>query len=74
METAASRLEGVKQYLDENYKIQLKYWATQVELSIWPRSGSRDGNGYPKPEYPTGFTRYEGGYGMISLPLGNVNG
>jgi hypothetical protein len=30
---------------------------------------SRDGNGYPKPEYPTGFTRYEGGYGMISLPV-----
>jgi hypothetical protein len=31
---------------------------------------SRDGNGYPKPEYPTGFTRYEGGYVMISLPAG----
>jgi hypothetical protein len=28
----------------------------------------RDDNGYPKPEYPTGFTRYEGGYEMISLP------
>jgi hypothetical protein len=31
---------------------------------------SRDGNGYPKPEYPTGFTQYEVGYGMISLPAG----
>jgi hypothetical protein len=35
---------------------------------------SRDGNGYPKPEYPTGFTRYEGGYGMISLPAGMLMG
>jgi hypothetical protein len=34
----------------------------------------RDGNGYPKPEYPTGFTRYEGGYGMISLPAGMLMG
>jgi hypothetical protein len=24
---------------------------------------TRDGNGYPKPEYPTGFTRYEAGMG-----------
>ena len=35
---------------------------------------TRDGNGYPKPEYPTGFTRYEGGYGMISLPAGMLMG
>jgi hypothetical protein len=35
---------------------------------------TRDGNGYPKPEYPTGFTRYEGGYGMISLPAGMLIG
>jgi hypothetical protein len=35
---------------------------------------ARDGNGYPKPEYPTGFTRYEGGYGMISLPVGMLMG
>jgi hypothetical protein len=35
---------------------------------------SRDGNGYPKPEYPTGFTRYEGGYGMIPLPAGMLRG
>jgi hypothetical protein len=34
----------------------------------------RDGNGYPKPEYPTGFTRYKGGYGMISLPAGMLMG
>jgi hypothetical protein len=34
----------------------------------------RDGNGYPKPEYPTGFTRYEGGYGMISLTAGMLMG
>jgi hypothetical protein len=34
----------------------------------------RDGNGYPKPEYPSGFTRYEGGYGMISLPAGMLMG
>jgi hypothetical protein len=38
----------------------------------WARA--RDGNGYPKPEYPTGFTRYEGGYGMISLPAGMLMG
>jgi hypothetical protein len=25
-------------------------------------------NEYPKPEYLRGFTRYEGVYGMISLP------
>jgi hypothetical protein len=36
--------------------------------------GCRDGNGYPKPEYPMGFTRYEGGYGMISLPVGMLMG
>jgi hypothetical protein len=34
----------------------------------------RDGNGYSKPEHPTGFTRYEGGYGMISLPAGMLMG
>jgi hypothetical protein len=34
----------------------------------------RDGNGYPKPEYPTGFTRYKGRYGMISLPAGMLMG
>jgi hypothetical protein len=38
------------------------------------RIKSRDGNGYPKPEYPTGFTRYEGGYGMISLPASMLTG
>lgn len=32
------------------------------------RLRDRDGNGYPKLEYPMGFTRYEGGYGMISIP------
>jgi hypothetical protein len=30
----------------------------------------KDGNGYPKPDYPIGFTRYEDGYMMISLPVG----
>jgi hypothetical protein len=35
---------------------------------------TRDGNGYPKPEYPTGFTRYKGGYRMISLPAGMLMG
>jgi hypothetical protein len=35
---------------------------------------ARDGNGYPKPDYPTGFTRYEGGYGIISLPAGMLMG
>jgi hypothetical protein len=35
---------------------------------------TRDGNGYPKPEYPTGFIRYEGGYGMIYLPAGMLMG
>jgi hypothetical protein len=35
---------------------------------------SRDGNGYPKPEYPMGYTRYVGGYGMISIPAGTVMG
>ena len=34
----------------------------------------RDGNRYPKPEYPTCFTRYEGGYGMISLLAGMLMG
>jgi len=34
----------------------------------------RDGNGYPIPEYPTGFTRYNRGYGMISLPVGTLMG
>ena len=29
-----------------------------------------DGNGYPIPEYPTGFTRYKGGHGMNSSPVG----
>jgi hypothetical protein len=36
--------------------------------------GGRDGNGYPKLEYPTGFTRYEGGYRMISLPADTLIG
>jgi hypothetical protein len=35
---------------------------------------TRDGNGYPKPEYPTGFTRHEGGYAMISLAAGMLMG
>jgi hypothetical protein len=35
---------------------------------------SRDGNGYPKPEYPMCFTRYEGGYVMIYLPAGMLMG
>jgi hypothetical protein len=34
----------------------------------------RDGNGYPKLEYPTGFTYYEGGYEMISLPTNMLMG
>jgi hypothetical protein len=38
------------------------------------RGRTRDGNGYPKPEYSTGFTRYEGGYIMISLPAGMLMG
>ena len=57
------------------------YWMRQWALLIKedPRaqvgvSPIRDGNGYPKPEYPTGFTRYEGGYGMISLPAGMLMG
>jgi hypothetical protein len=24
---------------------------------VVPMAGARDGNGYPKPEYPTGITR-----------------
>jgi hypothetical protein len=44
-------------------------------VALRPTSNaSRDGNGYPKPEYPTGFTRYEGGYEMISLPAGMLMG
>jgi hypothetical protein len=39
-----------------------------------PKERDRDDNGYPKPDYPTGFTRYEGGYGMISLPAGMLMG
>jgi len=35
---------------------------------------TRDGNGYPIPEYPTGFTRYKGGYGMNSSPVGMLMG
>jgi hypothetical protein len=35
---------------------------------------SRDGNGYPKPEYPTGFTRYGGGYGRNFVPVGTLLG
>jgi hypothetical protein len=37
-------------------------------------TGVRDGNGYSKPDYPTGFNRYEGGYGTISLPAGMLMG
>jgi hypothetical protein len=33
-----------------------------------------DVNGYPKPDYPTGFTRYESGYRMIYLPAGMLMG
>ena len=42
----------------------------------WGRLGgvTRDGNGYPIPEYPTGFTRYKGGYGMNSSPVGMLMG
>jgi hypothetical protein len=29
-----------------------------------------DGNGYPKPQNPTGFTPYEDIYGIISLLTG----
>lgn len=35
---------------------------------------TRDGNGYPIPEYPTGFTQYKGGYGMNSSPVGMLMG
>jgi hypothetical protein len=31
-------------------------------------------DGYLKPEYLMGFTRYEGGYCMISLPAGMLMG
>ena len=34
----------------------------------------QDDNGYPKPEYPTRFTRYKGGYEMISLLMGMLMG
>jgi hypothetical protein len=34
----------------------------------------RDSNRYLKPEYPTGFTRDEGWYEMISLPAGMLMG
>jgi hypothetical protein len=34
----------------------------------------RDGNRYPKLEYPMGFTRYEGRYKMISLPADMLMG
>ena len=33
-----------------------------------------DGNGYPIPGHPTGFTRYKGGYGMNSSPVGMLMG
>jgi hypothetical protein len=35
---------------------------------------TRDGNEYPKPEYQTGFTRYEGENEMISLPADMLMG
>jgi hypothetical protein len=35
-------------------------------MHAWSGVG-RDVNWYPKPEYPTSFIRYEGGYNMISL-------
>jgi hypothetical protein len=35
---------------------------------------SRDGNGYPKLDYPTSFTLYEGRYGIISLLAGMLMG
>ena len=34
----------------------------------------RDGNGYPIPGYPTGFTRYKDGYGMNSSPVSMLMG
>jgi hypothetical protein len=39
-----------------------------------PSARLRDGNGYPEPDYPTGFTRYEDGYEMIYLPAGMLMG
>jgi hypothetical protein len=36
------------------------------------RVENRDANGYPKPENPMDFTRYEGEYEMISLPAGTL--
>jgi hypothetical protein len=34
----------------------------------------QDSNVYLKPEYPTRFTRYKGGYEMISLSMGILMG
>jgi hypothetical protein len=45
-----------------------------VEYFVIIGSIARDDNGYPKPDYPTGFTRYEGGYVMISLLVGMLMG
>jgi hypothetical protein len=43
-------------------------------ISYIPSAGVRDDNGYPKFKYPMGFTRYEGGYGIISLSAGMLMG
>jgi hypothetical protein len=48
--------------------------ASELALKAEVVVATRDGNGYPKPEYSTGFTRYERGYGMISLPAGMLMG
>jgi hypothetical protein len=40
----------------------------------WRVYVGRDGNEYPKPEYPMSFTRYKGGYETISLPASMLMG
>jgi hypothetical protein len=62
---------------DERYQVARGWWRRLSLLAFWVRGNARmlrDGNGYPKPEYPMGFTRYEGGCGMISLPAGMLMG
>jgi hypothetical protein len=57
------------------YKLIISYLDMQYGTKALVSSLTlRDGNGYPKPEYPTSFTRYKGEYGMISLPVGMLMG
>jgi hypothetical protein len=69
-----SRLKAIEHIRKNQEDSEMERQKSETQEHSTRSSCARDGNGYQKLEYPMGFTRYEGGYEMISLPMGMLMG